>query len=411
MEFQSREEYHQHLQSIGRLPEGFVCRTSAISFKAKEDPQRGPLPMNLSLLQFEKPTESFAAVFTTNSFVGAPVTIGRELLSTKALSAVLINNKISNVGVGTGLIDSRAILTALESQGGLPQGSVVPSSTGVIGWSLPVKDILAGIPALLQSAPSTNLFPLSRGIMTTDAYPKIARFDHEGGSIVATAKGAGMIEPNMATMLAFITMDFAVPRQELQKILDDVVGQSFNAVTVDGDQSTSDMVWVFSSGTKPYPGREILKEGLREVCQKLAVDLVRNGEGSSHVIALQLKGAPSLKTAQAGAKGVLNSPLVKTAIYGNDPNVGRILGALGDALGGLGEPLDPGRLSMTLGGVPIYQKGGFSLDAVKEKRLSAYLKEQGFPEMSEAIHFTIAWWTWRLIWAWAKILSPPGAVT
>jgi glutamate N-acetyltransferase/amino-acid N-acetyltransferase len=383
MDFQSREDYHQYLQSIGRLPEGFLCRSAAITFKAKEDPHRGQLPMNLSLLQLNQPTDSFAAVFTSNSFVGAPVTLGRKLLGASELAGVFINNKISNVGVKSGLEDSQTLLAEVEKAAGLPQGTLVPSSTGVIGWSLPLEDMLAGLPALVQTQPSKNLFPLSRGIMTTDAYPKMARFDHQGGSILATAKGAGMIEPNMATMLAFITTDFEVPRRELQELLQEVVNRSFNAITVDGDQSTSDMVWAFSSKSKAYPGREVLRQGLMKVCQDLAIELVRNGEGTSHVMELKLQGARTVEAARVGAKGVLNSPLVKTAVYGNDPNVGRILGALGDALGGIKEPLDGDKIVMQLGGMRIYENGAFTLDPVKEKNLSAYLKDQSFPEISE----------------------------
>jgi glutamate N-acetyltransferase/amino-acid N-acetyltransferase len=120
-----------------------------------------------------------------------------------------------------------------------------------------------------------------------------------------------MIEPNMATMLAFITTDFEVPRTELQELLQEAVNRSFNAITVDGDQSTSDMVWAFSSKSKAYPGREVLRQGLMKVCQDLAIELVRNGEGTSHVMELKLQGARTVEAARVGAKGVLNSPWLK----------------------------------------------------------------------------------------------------
>jgi glutamate N-acetyltransferase/amino-acid N-acetyltransferase len=158
-----------------------------------------------------------------------------------------------------------------------------------------------------------------------------------------------MIEPNMATMLAFITTDFEVPRTELQELLQEAVNRSFNAITVDGDQSTSDMVWAFSSKSKAYPGREVLRQGLMKVCQDLAIELVRNGEGTSHVMELKLQGARTVEAARVGAKGVLNSPLVKTAVYGNDPNVGRILGALGMPWGGSRSPWMGTKLSCSWG--------------------------------------------------------------
>jgi len=199
-----------------------------------------------------------------------------------------------------------------------------------------------------------------------------------GGRIVGIAKGAGMIEPDMATMLVFLLTDVTITRDQARACLVDAVDGSFNAITVDSDMSTSDTVLLISSKKVPAVGEDAFRDALRTVCGLLAQDVVRNGEGSGHVIHMTARGLPTDVHARCVAKAVVNSPLVKTAIFGNDPNVGRILVAVGDYLGTCGESIDTDALTIELGGETVYADGAFRIDREKEARLSDYLNTTAF---------------------------------
>jgi glutamate N-acetyltransferase/amino-acid N-acetyltransferase len=210
--------------------------------------------------------------------------------------------------------------------------------------------------------------------MTTDLYPKVRRAELAGGAIVGIAKGAGMIAPNLATMLVFLLTDLAVPREELRAALDAAVEASFQAITVDSDTSTSDMVALLSSGARPAPPRDRFREALAQVCRDLAEDVVRNGEGVHHVVRIRVSGAPDLATARGVGKAVADSPLFQCAVNGNDPNVGRLLCAVGKVAGAEGIPLDPVRVLMRVGGEVVLQGGAMRLDPATEQRLVAHLR-------------------------------------
>jgi glutamate N-acetyltransferase/amino-acid N-acetyltransferase len=215
---------------------------------------------------------------------------------------------------------------------------------------------------------------MARAIMTTDAFPKVRRAAVGGGSIVGIAKGAGMIEPNMATLLCFLCTDCAVDRERLREDLAWCVERSLNRISIDGDQSTSDTAILLSSGVRGRADRTEFREGLLTVLTGLAFDIVRNGEGTGHVLRVGVQHARDEAIALGVARAIANSPLVKTAIFGNDPNVGRIVSAIGDFLGNAGERLDGRRVMVRMGGEEIFSGGCFRLDAEKEERLSAYLK-------------------------------------
>jgi glutamate N-acetyltransferase/amino-acid N-acetyltransferase len=222
--------------------------------------------------------------------------------------------------------------------------------------------------------------------MTTDGYPKLFSIQVGTGRILGIAKGAGMIEPNLATMLVFIMTDIEIDRVSFRRLLKEVSADTFNRISVDGDQSTSDMVIGMSSCLQKNPGGGEFREGLYKVCGFLAGHIVRNGEGTSHVIRAEVRGVRTRDQADCLAKGIVNSPLVKTAVCGNDPNVGRILSALGDTAGNFGIEIDPASLSLSLGEETVFNNGSFLLDAEKEVRLSSYLKNaameagnNGFP--------------------------------
>ena len=265
-----------------------------------------------------------------------------------------------------------------------------PASTGVIGWRLPVAPICAALPGLVAAcapgaspagtAPTGNVLPAARAIMTTDRYPKVRSRRAGAATVTGIAKGAGMIEPSMATMLAFLLTDAAVDRGALQRLLDAAVRDSFNRISVDGDQSTSDMVLALGSQRAAPVAEEALGDAIAGVCRDLAADIVRNGEGVEHVIRVAVRAPGTDEQAAAIGKAVVNSPLVKTAVFGDDPNVGRIVSAVGDHLGGLAggsAPAPPLAAAVVrLGGITVFGGGAFTLDGAKEAALASYLRER-----------------------------------
>ena len=396
-DFNDAATYTEFLGTQAALPQGFRAATTRLTFTPRERPTREPYAMNLGAIVADEPTERFAAVFTRNAFPGAPVILGRERMGEPALQGVLVNNKIANVRSATGLDDARRLTAAFGRAAGVSERRLLSVSTGIIGWSLPVPEMESSLPTLAEGLRPGSALDIARAIMTTDSYPKIRRVEVGGGSIIGIAKGAGMIEPNMATMLLFILTDLSVDRDELRQILARTVDTTFNAISVDGDMSTSDMVLAMSSGRVSPVAAHEFEAALASLCGFLAQDVVRNGEGTSHVVAVRMTGLPSDQIARAAAKAIVNSPLVKTAIYGNDPNVGRILAALGDYLGSNGIEADPGDLVIRVGDETVFEKGSFTIDRDKEVRLSDYLKSTsmnprsvGFPPHQRVVDIGVS---------------------
>ena len=370
--FSDRAAHRTWLATQARLPRGFLAGASAFEFTPFEVEK--PARMKLALLALERPTEAFGAVFTRNAFPGAPVLVGRRRLEAARLGAVLVNNKISNVCAPGGVEASERLCGEVAALLGLQPTEVLPSSTGVIGWRLPVDAMVRALPAAVASLQAESILPAADGIMTTDLYPKVRRVDLPGGaSIVGIAKGAGMIEPNLATMLVYLLTDAAVDRATLRAALTAAVEVSFNAISIDSDTSTSDTVVALSSAAAGPVDPAAFRAGLTQVCRDLAEDVVRNGEGVRHVIRVSVRGAPDAAAARRLGKAVVNSPLFKTAVAGNDPNVGRLVMALGKEAGASAIPLDPARTRITLGGEPILEGGVFQLDRERERRLGAHL--------------------------------------
>jgi glutamate N-acetyltransferase/amino-acid N-acetyltransferase len=289
---------------------------------------------------------------------------------------ILVNNKISNVCTPRGKEDALALLEALGRLLGDRGESFFTASTGIIGWELPRAEMRAALPDLVAGLDASSILPVARAIMTTDAFPKVRRAAVGGGSIVGIAKGAGMIEPNMATLLCFLLTDLAIERKTLREDLSWCVERSLNRISIDGDQSTSDTAILLSSGKRRKPDGAEFRKGLLSVLSSLAFDIVRNAEGIGHVIRARVEGAADEETALGVARAIVNSPLVKTAIFGNDPNVGRIVCAIGDYLGNTGRTLETSRAGVRMGGIEIFAGGCFRLDADKERELSAYLRER-----------------------------------
>jgi glutamate N-acetyltransferase/amino-acid N-acetyltransferase len=393
--YRSAEQYLAALQRRAALPEGFCAATAALKFSPAEKP--GSYPMNLALILLDEPTPSFAACFTRNRFAGAPVLLGRRRLGEPRLRGVLINNKVANVGAAAGVQDAREVLAELGGLLGSTERELLAASTGVIGWRLPVARMRGALPGLAAGLQRRSLLPVARAIMTTDSWPKLRRARAGRGSILGVAKGAGMIEPNLSTMLVFLLTDLDIPREALRRELAAAAADSFNRISVDGDQSTSDMVVAFSSRRRPAAPRAEFRRGLREVCRGLAQDIVRNGEGVGHVLRVRVQGAAGPLALGLG-KAVVNSPLVKAAVFGNDPNVGRLLSAMGDFLGSVpgGSAVDLRRLRVAMGGTVLYEAGGFRLDTAKERRLARYLSAcafdpaaKGFPAHERCVEIEV----------------------
>jgi glutamate N-acetyltransferase/amino-acid N-acetyltransferase len=330
--------------------------------------------MNLTVIALDQPTTAFAALFTRNAFPGAPVIIGRTRLAEPSLGAIVINNKISNVCAPDGVATAERVCAAAAAQLGLSPHQVLPSSTGVIGWALPEEAMIAALPAAVGALAPGSVLPAAEGIVTTDLYPKVRRADVGGGSIVGIAKGAGMIEPNLATMLVYILTDIAVPRAELRQMLARAADASFNAISIDSDTSTSDTVVALSSGRVPFADWGAFERALHQVCRDLAEDVVRNGEGVRHVIRVTVREAASLGLARALGKAVVNGPLFKCAVAGNDPNVGRLIQAIGKHVGAHAPGTDLSGLRATMGGIEIFSGGVFRLNPEKEAALVAHLR-------------------------------------
>ncbi|MGH7997007.1 MAG: bifunctional ornithine acetyltransferase/N-acetylglutamate synthase [Opitutaceae bacterium] len=359
------------LESQSALPLGFRVGAARVDFVPAEAPK--PARMTLTLIALDRPAPDFGAVFTRNAFPGAPIVIGRRRLAEAALGAIVVNNKIANVCAPDGVEDSERLCAEAGRLLGMPASAVLPCSTGVIGWKLPVGPMVQALPAAAAALKGGSALPAAEAIVTTDLYPKVRRAVLGPGSIVGIAKGAGMVEPNLATMLVFLLTDLAVPRAELRASLSEAMEGTFNAISVDSETSTSDTVALLSSGLKPCPDRAAFAAALHGVCADLAEDVVRNGEGVRHVIRVAVSGASDGPSARALGKAVVNAPLFKCAVAGNDPNVGRLLQAVGAHLARSGAPA-AAALRLRVGGIEIFSGGVFRLDPGKEKALQEHLR-------------------------------------
>ncbi len=315
---------------------------------------------DLFLAEFS-PGTAVAGVFTRNKCPGAPIDWCRAALSGGLARALVVNAGNANVFTGAaGRAATRATAEAAAALIGCPPTEVFLASTGVIGQNLPHERITAALPALHAALRPDALEAAARGMMTTDTFPKAAtRTTEIGGvpvSIAGIAKGSGMIAPDMATMLCFVFTDAAVPAAVLQAMLAECVATTFNRTTVDSDTSTSDTVLAFATGAAGNPpdaGFLALRAALHAVLLDLALLVVRDGEGAQKFIRIDVAGAVDDASAQRVALAIANSPLVKTAIAGEDANWGRIVMAVGKA----GEPADRDRLSVAIGGVWMARHG------------------------------------------------------
>jgi glutamate N-acetyltransferase/amino-acid N-acetyltransferase len=310
-----------------------------------------------------------AGVFTQNRFCAAPVQVGREHLQAgKGIRAMVINTGNANAGTGAaGLANARATCAALGKELGLAPEQILPFSTGVIMEELPVDRIVAGLPQAIAAARADNWATAAEGIMTTDTQPKAySRQLQVGGKTVTVtgiSKGAGMIRPNMATMLGFVATDAAIDPALLQGLVKELADGSFNRVTIDGDTSTNDsfvLMATHQAGHAPIASwdgveAQALKAALLDVARLLAQAIVRDGEGATKFITVQIDGGKTEEECSLAAYAIAHSPLVKTAFFASDPNLGRILAAVGYA--GITD-LDQTAIDLFLDDVHVVVNGG-----------------------------------------------------
>jgi glutamate N-acetyltransferase/amino-acid N-acetyltransferase len=312
---------------------------------------------------------SVAGVFTQNRFCAAPVIVCREHLAhARPVRALLVNTGNANAGTGAdGLVRARRSCVELAQALGCDSAQVLPFSTGVIMEPLPVERIVAALPRALADCREDNWAAAAEAIMTTDTVPKAcSRRIRLGGkpvTVTGTAKGAGMIHPGMATMLSFVATDAAVDRAALQQMLEQAAARSFNRITVDGDTSTNDSFMLIATGAAGtpriggarHPDYAALADAVAEVALWLAQAIIRDGEGATKFITVQVEGGRSEAECSQVAYAIAHSPLVKTAFFASDPNLGRLLCAIGYA----GIPdLDAGRVRLHLGDVLVASDGG-----------------------------------------------------
>jgi glutamate N-acetyltransferase/amino-acid N-acetyltransferase len=336
-------------------PRGFRASGTRVGIKAAG--------LDLALIVSDRPAAA-AAVFTVNRAQAAPVIVSRDHLARSGglVRAIVANSGCANACTGDAGLQAARDMAADTARGvGCPVEQVLVASTGVIGVSLPIDRVRAGLPAAVRALGSDQGAAAARAIMTTDPFPKEAvaraRIGGREVTIGGMAKGSGMIEPMLATMLAFVTTDAEVSLELLERALRAVVDDTFNAITVDGECSTNDCVMLLANGAS---GAVVTEEhyaefadALRAVCRELALAIVRGGEGATKLVTVTVTGAASEPEARRAAKAIANSLLVKTAIHGGDPNWGRLIAVAGRA----GVAFDLSRAVVRIGSIVLFEQG------------------------------------------------------
>lgn len=358
--------------SSPNIPMGFKLAVASAGFKT---PGRNDLALAVS----DRPAVA-AGLFTTNAFKAAPVQIGKLILQERdEARAVIINAGNANACTGAeGLANCRLSQEYLASVTGLGPSEILPASTGVIGVQFNMSRWQAAIPVLMDKLGKSSVEDFAKAIMTTDAFPKFGgeTLSVRGGRITlaAVAKGAGMICPNMATMLSLVLCDAGLSVFQWREMFDRVVGKTFNRATVDGDTSTNDTLYALANGASgvEVKGDDLnkLEAALTRLLEDLAYKLVQDGEGATKVMHIHVRGAESDAAAEQVARTVGHSPLVKTAMYGKDANWGRIIAAVGRS----GVALNPSEVSVSLCGVEVFlheQPVDRDLDALLMKPLES----------------------------------------
>jgi glutamate N-acetyltransferase / amino-acid N-acetyltransferase len=333
------------IHDVPRFPKAFSCASRSCGIKASG--------RDLSLFVSDVDAAA-AAVFTRNQFPGAPVVLGRETIRGGMLRAVVVNSRVSNVATGEqGLANARRMAAAAAVELGTSPERVLVSSTGVIGVQLPIEKIEAGLRGMSADLSADPLVG-AEGIMTTDTHPKALSMSVADATITIVAKGSGMIEPNMATMLCYVFTDAAIGAVELDAMLRDAADVSFNMLSIDTDTSTSDTCVIMANGLAGAVDEGTFRDALIELCIRMTEVLARDGEGASKLLRVTVRGAAGIGDARRVAKSLVNSPLIKTMAHGADPNVGRILMAVGKCFD---VPITPALVTASINGFVVVENG------------------------------------------------------
>ena len=353
------------------IPEGFL-------FSAGEAAIKKPGRKDIALI-YSKTEANVAGAFTTNRVKAAPVKLDIEKTKSGKGQAIIVNSGNANACTGRKGMEDAAETASLTAKNLKIKSSLVyVCSTGVIGTPMPMERIISAIPELTSKLGNASLKDVASAIMTTDTFPKViskkVKIESRIGTMTGICKGAGMIAPNMATMLCFIMTDIAIEKRTLSKALKDSVRKSFNRITIDGDMSTNDTALIMANGMlgnseikENSASYKIFKNALDEITYELSRLIIKDGEGATKLITIEVKGAADEKEAEKAAFSVANSNLVKTAVYGNDANWGRIMAALGYS----GIKFNDENVAIHLGNIKVVNKG---TGAGKDADANNYLK-------------------------------------
>jgi len=346
---------------VTALPSGFRAHVANVGIKDDTD--------DFVIVATDSPSTAFG-VFTTSSFAGPSVIVSREHLSTPRAQAVVVISKNANVATGDeGLANAREIVGAVADRLGCASTDVLIASTGVIGRQYPMDRVRRGLAGIPSPLPCIDARPVAAGIMTTDTVAKIAEAPVGPARIVGVAKGVGMIEPDMATMITLLLTDADIGPDDLEPIFRRVIDRTFNCVSIDTDTSTSDTAILLTSGAAGAVDLDAFERALGEVAESLTKQIARDGEGAEKLIEVTVQQAASPEQAKRVAKAIVNSPLVKTAVHGADPNWGRVAMAIGKST--TADEVDQSRVVIRFGDQEVYPT---AVDDAGLEALAAYMR-------------------------------------